>query len=50
MVGDKDADMILGRTIGARTILVRTGKQQDSLHADFVASGLKEAVEHIVSA
>jgi heptosyltransferase-2 len=49
MVGDKDADMLLGKTIGAKTILVTTGKQKTSPYADFVAKGLKEAVEHITS-
>jgi len=49
MVGDKDADMLLGRTIGAYTILVTTGKQKASPYADFTASGLDEAVKHIVS-
>ncbi|MFC1549349.1 lipopolysaccharide heptosyltransferase II [Nitrospirota bacterium] len=49
MVGDKDADMLLGRTIGAYTILVTTGKQKTSPYADFIAKGLKEAVEHITS-
>jgi len=49
MVGDKDADMLLGRAIGARTILVTTGKQKSSPYADFRASDLKEAVEHIIS-
>lgn len=49
VIGDKDDDMLLGRAMGAYTILVRTGKQQASEYADFTASGLKEAVEHITS-
>ena len=49
VVGDKDADMLLGRAIGAYTILVTTGKQQTSEHADFIATGLSQAVSHILS-
>jgi heptosyltransferase-2 len=48
VVGDRDADMILGRTVGAKSILVRTGKQQESRYADFVVGTLGEAVRLIV--
>lgn len=48
VVGDKDSDMILAKSVGARAVLVRTGRQSDSPHADFVASGLKEAVDFIL--
>lgn len=49
IVGDKDADMLLAKAVGAKGILVKTGKQQESAHADFVVKGIKEAVDLIVS-
>lgn len=49
MVGDKDADMLLGRAIGAQTILVTTGKQQTSKHADHIAANLEEVTRIISS-
>ncbi len=48
VVGDKDADMILARAVGAKAVLVRTGQQRESAHADYVAEGLKEAVDFII--
>jgi len=49
VVGDKDADMILARAIGARAVLVTTGKQQGSEYADFVAPNLAGAVRWILA-
>jgi heptosyltransferase-2 len=49
VVGDKDTDMLLAKAVGARGILVTTGKQQESEHADFVAKSLKEVVDIILS-
>lgn len=49
VVGDKDADMLLGRAIGATTILVRTGKQETSQHADYQANTLADAVNYIIN-
>ncbi len=49
VVGDKDADMLLAKAVGARGILVRTGKQQESPHADFIAKDLREAADLIVT-
>ncbi|MCL4456417.1 MAG: lipopolysaccharide heptosyltransferase II [Nitrospirae bacterium] len=49
VVGDKDADMLLAKAVGAKGILVRTGKQQESEYADFTASNLKEAADLIMS-
>jgi D-glycero-D-manno-heptose 1,7-bisphosphate phosphatase len=50
MIGDKEADMLLGRAVGAMTILVRTGKGaaheercRDS--ADHVVDDLAQAAE-----
>ncbi|MBF0559945.1 MAG: lipopolysaccharide heptosyltransferase II [Nitrospirae bacterium] len=49
VIGDKDADMLLARTVGAQSILVTTGKQQTSPYADAVAAGLREVVDMILS-
>jgi heptosyltransferase-2 len=49
VVGDKDADMLLAKAVGAKGILVKTGKQQESAHADFAADNLKNVVDLIVS-
>lgn len=49
VVGDKDADMLLAKAVGAKGVLVKTGKQQESAHADFVAGNLKDVVDLIVS-
>jgi heptosyltransferase-2 len=48
VIGDKDADMLLARNLGSRGILVKTGQQQDSPHADAVVNGLQEAIEYIL--
>jgi D-glycero-D-manno-heptose 1,7-bisphosphate phosphatase len=48
VVGDKNADMLLARSVGAKGILVKTGQQKESPHADFVAEGLQEAVDFIM--
>lgn len=50
VVGDKDADMMLARSVGARGVFMETGKEQVSPHADFRAHDLKEAVEIVVEA
>jgi heptosyltransferase-2 len=48
MVGDNEKDMLVARAGGAKAVLVRTGKFQESPNADFTANGLKEAVEWIL--
>ncbi|MDX9714057.1 MAG: lipopolysaccharide heptosyltransferase II [Dissulfurispiraceae bacterium] len=48
VVGDKDADMLLGKNIGAKTVLVKTGKQQSSEYADMVCDNLVQLVEEIL--
>lgn len=50
MIGDKDVDMLLGRAVGATTILVRTGKGAEHEarcreSADFVVDDLSQAAE-----
>ncbi len=49
VVGDKDADMLLAKAVGAKGILVTTGKQEVSSHADFVVNNLKEVARVILS-
>lgn len=48
VVGDKDGDMLLAKAAGAKGVFVRTGRDDDSPHADFVAEGLREAVDFIL--
>jgi heptosyltransferase-2 len=48
VVGDKEEDMILSKMVGAKGILVQTGKDQESQHADYIAKNLKEAVNWIL--
>lgn len=50
VVGDKDADMMLARSVGARGVFMETGKEQVSPHADFRARDFKEAVKIVVEA
>jgi heptosyltransferase-2 len=49
VVGDKEADMLLAKTVGAQAILVQTGKLKESQHADFIAKDLSEAVKWILA-
>lgn len=55
LVGDHDADLRLGRRVGARTILVLTGHGRQELtagadrHADHVVADLREAASLIRS-
>jgi heptosyltransferase-2 len=48
VVGDKDADMLLAKAVGSRGVLVKTGKQQDSSHADMVVDNLEAAIKYIL--
>ena len=50
VIGDKACDIELGRRVGARTILVRTGygaQSEQSVAADYVVDNLSAAVEII---
>ena len=49
VVGDKDADMLLAQRVGARGILVQTGQQESSEHADRVVRSLSDAVGAILA-
>ena len=49
VVGDKEEDMMLARAVGAKGILVKTGKAQTSIHADAVVEGLEDAVNMVLS-
>jgi heptosyltransferase-2 len=48
VVGDKDLDMLLARSVGATGILVRTGNDSVSLSADYAVANLVEAVDLII--
>lgn len=47
VVGDKDIDMLLAKSVGAIGILVKTGKENYSANADFIVKDLDEAVKII---
>jgi heptosyltransferase-2 len=47
VVGDKDADMLLAKAVGARGILVRTGQQDESAYADAIVDDLDAAIKYI---
>jgi len=49
VVGDKEDDMLLAKAVGAKGILVLTGKANASENADFTVKDLKEAVRLISS-
>jgi len=48
VVGDKEADMILAKAVGAKGIFVKTGQDKESLSADYKAKDLREAVDFII--
>jgi len=47
-VGDRDIDMLVAKAAGAKGVLVRTGYVDKSETADYIADGLKEAVDWII--
>lgn len=49
VVGDKDVDMLLARAAGATGILVKTGQDSISPHADYTVENIGEAVDLILS-
>lgn len=48
VVGDKETDMLLAIAVGAKAVLVQTGKEKESTTADFVARNLAETVRFIL--
>jgi heptosyltransferase-2 len=48
VVGDKEADMLLAKSVGARAVLVLTGEARETADADFTAKNLTEAVRWIL--
>jgi D-glycero-D-manno-heptose 1,7-bisphosphate phosphatase len=50
MIGDKSVDVQCGRSAGARSIMVLTGRgtRDDAKGADFIANNLAEAVDFIL--
>jgi heptosyltransferase-2 len=49
VIGDKESDVLLAKAVGAKSILVQTGKLQESQHADYTAANLAEAVKWILN-
>ena len=54
VIGDEDSDITLGHSIGAATILVRTGhgrrvEAEAQVRAGFVADGLAEAADYVLA-
>ncbi|HBR21330.1 MAG TPA: lipopolysaccharide heptosyltransferase II [Nitrospiraceae bacterium] len=48
VIGDKELDMLLAKSAGAKGILVLTGQGAESSNADYVAKDLDEAVKWIL--
>jgi heptosyltransferase-2 len=48
VIGDKTIDMLLAKEVGAKGVLVLTGHEKGSEHADFIARDLSEAVDWIL--
>ena len=48
VVGDKELDMRLAKSVGATGILVRSGEASGSPEADYTVEGIEEAVELII--
>lgn len=48
VVGDKEADMLLAKAVGAKGVLVQTGELKESQNADFIAKNLIESVKFII--
>ena len=48
IVGDKEADMLLAKAVGARGILVQSGELRESQDADFIAKDITAAVDWIL--
>ncbi|GFP33699.1 D-glycero-D-manno-heptose 1,7-bisphosphate phosphatase, partial [Candidatus Hakubella thermalkaliphila] len=48
VIGDKELDMLLAKSAGAKGILVLTGQCAESSNADYVAKDLNEAVKWIL--
>lgn len=49
LIGDAERDLIAGKKVGVRTILIPTLKEQESKFADFVCKDFSEAVAVILS-
>ena len=48
VIGDKTLDVLLANAVGAKGVLVLTGHDKKSEHADFIARDIKEAVDWIL--
>ena len=48
VVGDKTIDLLLAKNSGAKGVLVQTGHDKESEHADFIAKNLTDAADWIL--
>jgi len=48
VIGDRDLDMVLSKSVGATGILVRTGQESFSENADHIVGDIREAVDLIL--
>ncbi len=49
VVGDKEADLLLAKSVGAKAVLVRTGKEVSSTYADFIGEDLESVTNFILA-
>ena len=49
LIGDAERDLIAGKKVGVRTILIPTLKEQESEFADAICPNFGDAVEYILS-
>jgi len=50
LIGDAERDLIAGKAVGVKTILIPTLKEQESIYANAVCRNFGEAVELILNA
>lgn len=48
IIGDAERDLVAGKAVGVKTILIPTLKERESIYADFVAPDFMSAVETIL--
>ncbi len=50
MIGDRDTDMLAGKSMGLKTVLISGSIDVDASNADFVTNNLLNAAEYILNA
>ena len=48
VVGDKESDILLAKAVSSKGVLISTGQEQSSSHADYIVSSLTEAADWIL--